>query len=46
MLEEVQDRLAVAFGCGNTCYETQAARDVEYIVAEELKAYRTTARRD
>jgi hypothetical protein len=45
-LERMFSRLAVAFGCGSTCYETEAARDVEHIVREELKAYRTSARRD
>lgn len=38
-LERVFNRLAVKFGCGGTsCSETQAARDVEYIVSTELKA--------
>ena len=36
-LERLFSRLAVAFGCGVTsCFETKAARDVEYIVREEL----------
>jgi len=36
-LERLFSRLAVAFGCGVTnCFETRAARDVEYIVREEL----------
>ena len=36
-LERLFSRLAVAFGCGVTnCFETRAARDVEYIVRDEL----------
>jgi hypothetical protein len=32
-------RLAVKFGCGGTsCSETQAAKDIEHIVNEELGA--------
>jgi hypothetical protein len=38
-LERVFSRLAIKFGCGGTtCFETQAAKDVEYIVNEELAA--------
>ena len=38
-LERTFARLAVKFGCGGTtCYETQAAKDVEYAVSEELAA--------
>lgn len=37
-LMEMFERLAVKFGCaGSTCSETQAAKDVEHIVGEELK---------
>jgi len=36
-LERLFSRLAVGFGCGVTnCLETRAARDVEYIVRDEL----------
>ena len=36
-LERLFSRLAVEFGCGGTsCFETQAAKDVEHIVNEEL----------
>ena len=36
-LERLFGRLAVAFGCGVTnCFETKAARNVEYIVRDEL----------
>ena len=36
-LERTFSRLAIKFGCsGTTCYETQAAKDVEYVVSEEL----------
>jgi hypothetical protein len=32
-------RLAIPGGCGGTtCYETQAAKDVEYAVGDELRA--------
>ena len=45
-LERLFDRLAVRFGCGGTtCSETQAAKDVERIVGEELKADRRSARK-
>lgn len=37
-LERVFGRLAVRFGCGGTsCSETQAAKDVERVVGDELK---------
>jgi len=40
-LERAFVRLAVKFGCGGTtCYETQAAKDVEHIVSDELKRTR------
>jgi hypothetical protein len=40
-LERMFERLAVKFGCdGTTCTETQAAKDVEHRVDEELKAAR------
>jgi hypothetical protein len=46
-LARMFSRLAVAFGCGGTtCYETQAAKDVEYTVGEELKARPTPTHRD
>jgi hypothetical protein len=36
-LQRMFSRLAIEFGCGGTtCYETQAAKDVEYIVSEEF----------
>ena len=36
-LERAFSRIAIKFGCGGTtCYETQAAKNVEYIVGEEL----------
>ena len=38
-LQRMFARLAVKFGCGGTtCSETQAAKDVEYIVREEFAA--------
>jgi hypothetical protein len=38
-LERMFDRLAVKFGCGSTtCYETQAAKDVEHVVSEEFRS--------
>ena len=38
-LERMFDRLAIKFGCGGTtCSETQAAKDIEHIVNEELGA--------
>jgi hypothetical protein len=38
-VERLFAQRAVKFGCGSTtCYETQAARDVEYIVNEEFSA--------
>jgi hypothetical protein len=38
-LERMFSRLAIKFGCGNTsCYETQAAKDVEWTVLKELDA--------
>ena len=38
-LERTFSRLAVMFGCGGTtCYETQAAKNVEHIVNEEFAA--------
>jgi hypothetical protein len=37
-LQRMFAQLAVKFGCGGTtCYETQAAKDVERVVREELK---------
>jgi len=40
-LRRVFARLSVQFGCsGTTCYETQAAKDIEHIVGDELKAAR------
>jgi hypothetical protein len=46
-LQRTFSQLAVTFGCGGTtCYETQGAKDVEYIVAEELKGHGATTRRD
>ena len=45
-VEQLFDRLAVRFGCGGTtCSETQAAKDVERVVREELKAERRSARK-
>jgi hypothetical protein len=39
-LERVFSRLAVRFGCGGTsCSETQAAKDVERVVGDELKMH-------
>jgi hypothetical protein len=36
-LERLFSRRAIAFGCGGTtCSETQAAKDVEYVVKREL----------
>ena len=36
-LERMANRLAIAFGCGGTtCFETQAAKDVEFIVRQEF----------
>lgn len=38
-LERMFGRLAIKFGCGGTtCSETQAAKDIEHIVSEELAA--------
>lgn len=46
-LEQLFVQLAVKFGCGGTtCYETQAAKDVEHIVSDELKAHSAAARGD
>jgi hypothetical protein len=46
-LEQLFVQLAVKFGCGaTTCYETQAAKDVEHIVSDELKAHSAAARGD
>ena len=40
-LERLFSRLAVTFGCGgSSCFETQAAKDVEQIVRAELVATR------
>lgn len=40
-LERTFSQLAVAYGCGSTtCYETQAAKDLEYIVSAEIAAFR------
>jgi len=45
-MEQLFDRLAVRFGCdGSTCSETQAAKDVEHAVGEELKGARRYARK-
>jgi hypothetical protein len=36
-IERMFSALALTFGCGGTtCYETQAAKDVERIVSQEL----------
>jgi hypothetical protein len=44
-LERMFSRIAIKFGCGGTtCYESQAAKDVEHMVGEELKTYRATTR--
>jgi hypothetical protein len=44
-LQRVFTQLAVKFGCGGTtCSETQAAKDVEHMVSEELKSRSTEAR--
>ena len=44
-LERLFRGLAVAFGCGSTtCSETQAAKDVESAVSEELKAHTRPSR--
>jgi hypothetical protein len=46
-LERLFSRLAIKFGCaGTSCSETQAAKDVEYIVGEELKAHGAKTRSD
>jgi hypothetical protein len=37
-LREAFSRQAVKFGCGGECYETQAAKDVEWTVNKELGA--------
>jgi hypothetical protein len=40
-LEQLFTRLAITFGCGgSTCSETQAAKDVEARVSDELKMNR------
>ena len=45
-LEDLFDGLSVKFGCGGTtCSETQAAKDIEHIVSEELKGERRLARK-
>jgi hypothetical protein len=45
-LKQLFDRLAVRFGCGGTtCSETQAARDVEHVVGQELKMERRAAKK-
>jgi PadR family transcriptional regulator PadR len=37
-LEKMFSRLAIQHGCGDTnCYETQASKDVEYAVGDELR---------
>jgi hypothetical protein len=37
-LEQMFSRLAIPSGCGSTnCYETQASKDVEYAVRDELR---------
>jgi|SoimicmetaTmtLPA_FD_contig_41_6291952_length_543_multi_2_in_0_out_0_1 hypothetical protein len=44
-LKQLFDRLAVRFGCGGTtCSETQAAKDVEHVVRDELKTERRSAK--
>jgi hypothetical protein len=46
-LERMFSRIAIKFGCGGTtCYESQAAIDVEDIVNEELKTHGATTRRN
>ena len=46
-LEQAFVRLAVRFGCSRaSCYETQAAQDVQQIVGDELKATSVIARRN
>jgi hypothetical protein len=38
-LQRMFSQLAMKFGCGGTtCYETQAAKDVEYVVSKEFAA--------
>lgn len=45
-LERLFSGLAVKFGCGGTsCFETQAAKDVEHIVNEEFAVPSRVARR-
>jgi PadR family transcriptional regulator len=42
-LAKMFSRVAIPFGCdGSTCYETQASKEVEYAVRDELKAARTS----
>jgi hypothetical protein len=46
-LEQLFVRLSVQFGCGGTtCSETQAAKDIEHIVSDELKDRSTVVRND
>jgi hypothetical protein len=45
-LQQLFVRLSVQFGCGGTtCSETQAAKDIEHIVGEELKTEGRSARK-
>jgi hypothetical protein len=45
-LERLFVRLSVPFGCGaTTCSETQAAKDIEHLVSEELKTEGRSARK-
>jgi PadR family transcriptional regulator PadR len=45
-LEKMFSRLAIPGGCGgSTCYETQASKDVESTVGDELRAARHQSRR-
>jgi hypothetical protein len=42
-LEKMFSRRAIGFGCdGSACYETQAARDVEHAVVQELTQARAS----
>jgi len=44
-LQQLFVRLSVRFACGGTtCSETQAAKDIEHVVSNELKARSTVAR--
>jgi hypothetical protein len=45
-LEKMFSRLAIPGGCGGTtCYETQASKDVEWAVGDELRAAPRQSRR-